>query len=106
YKKRNNKCVDKKTLLTLLQGLGIRKPSKSIPKPDLSNLNGIENPQRKEKDSKVNESKEDDNKKIINNDAFFESSLNSQQWIESVCMTQGLKPEILKTRLEQFKNHL
>lgn len=106
YKKRNNKCVDKKSLLTLLQGLGIRKQSKSIPKQDLSILNGVENPQRKEKKSIVKKSKEDDIKKIINNDVFFESSLNSQQWIESVCITQGLSPEKLKLKLEEFKNHL
>jgi uncharacterized protein YdaU (DUF1376 family) len=45
-------------------------------------------------------------KKIINNNSFFETSLNSPQWIESVCMTQGLKPEKLKIKLEEFKNHL
>ncbi len=106
YKKRNNKCVDRNSLLTLLDGLGIRKLSKSIPKPDLSNLNGCENPQRKEKESKVKKSKEDDSKKNINNNDFFETSLKSDQWIESICITQGLKPEKLKIKLEEFKNHL
>lgn len=48
YKKRNNKCITYEGLLTLLVSLGVRKPSKSIPKVS-------DNPQ-----SKVNNSKEEE----------------------------------------------
>ena len=51
YKKRNNKCITLDGLLTLLDGLGIRKQS-------LLSLKGDGNPQRKEKDIKVEDIKE------------------------------------------------
>lgn len=53
YKKRNNKCITYDGLLTLLEGLGVRKPSKSTTTVPV-------NPQSKVKESKVKESKEDD----------------------------------------------
>lgn len=36
YDKRNNTCIDRNSLLLLLTSLGVRKPSKSIPKPSKS----------------------------------------------------------------------
>lgn len=57
YKKRSNVCVDKKSLLHLLEGLGIRKPSKSNRKPQKSTLEGDVNPQTKLKESKEEKSK-------------------------------------------------
>lgn len=52
YKKRNNNCIDRNSLLLLLEAKGIRKPSKSNPKPSKSNLKGCGNPQSKLKDRK------------------------------------------------------
>lgn len=51
YFKRNNKCITYEGLLLLLSSLGIRKQSKLL-------LKGVDNPQRKEKESKEKESKE------------------------------------------------
>ncbi|EKT3966692.1 hypothetical protein NTJ12_001762 [Flavobacterium psychrophilum] len=50
YKKRNNKCISFDGLLTLLTSLGVRKQGLLPTKGDV-------NPQRKEKDIKVKESK-------------------------------------------------
>jgi len=58
YKKRNNNCIDRNSLLLLLESKGIRKPSKGNPKPSNFTLKGVGNPQSKVKDSKVKEIKE------------------------------------------------
>ena len=57
YKKRNNNCVDKDSLLLLLQSKGRKLSSKSNPKQSKGNLEGDGNPQRIVKDSKVKNSK-------------------------------------------------
>lgn len=49
---------------------------------------------------------EQENNITIDNNVFFETALTSQQWIESVCMSQGLRQEVLNKKLEDFKNHL
>ena len=56
YSKRSNKCIDRKTLLLLLESKGIRKPSKSNPKPSLDKPKGDVNPQSIVKYSKEEES--------------------------------------------------
>jgi len=52
YSKRSNNCIDRNELLNLLISLGIRKPSKSNPKPSKGASTGAVNPQRKVKKSK------------------------------------------------------
>ena len=54
YLKRKNSCINKKSLLHLLDGLGVRKLNKSINKPKREPLKGVGNTQRKEKKSKKN----------------------------------------------------
>ncbi|GAG62547.1 unnamed protein product [marine sediment metagenome] len=54
YKKRNNDCINKKSLLLLLSSKGRFNKTKSIPKPSKSTLNGDGKPQRRVKDTKVN----------------------------------------------------
>ena len=68
YKKRNNKCIDRNSLLILLEAKGILKPLKSIPKPLKSTIKGVDNPQRIVKDSIEEET-------IINTDIDFLISL-------------------------------
>ncbi len=48
YTKRNNKCIDRNSLLLLLISLGIRKQGKSNHKPSKDILEGVINPQSKE----------------------------------------------------------
>lgn len=74
YKKRNNNCIDKNSLLLLLSSKGRLKPSKSIPKEGLSNLKVSGNTQSKVKDSKVNKS--------IGNENEF-STLKKEEKIKS-----------------------
>jgi len=58
YKKRNNDCINKKSLLLLLEAKGIRKPLKSNPKHLKENLKDYDNTQSKVKYSKEEEIKE------------------------------------------------
>jgi hypothetical protein len=58
YKKRSNECINRKSLLTLLSSLGIRKPDKSKPKPSKKEKVAPINPQSKVEYSKVKESRE------------------------------------------------
>lgn len=81
YKKRNNECIDKNSLLLLLDSKGIRKLSKSTPKLDKSNLKGYGNTQRIVKDSKGKESKEN---KIPSFDVFLEYTLEHKPNINKV----------------------
>ncbi len=53
YKKRNNGCIDRNSLLELLYAKGILIRPKSIPKLPKSESQGVDNTQRKEKDIKV-----------------------------------------------------
>lgn len=48
YAKRNNKCIDRNSLIQLLISLGIRKQSKSSQKPSKCDQSGVNNPQSKE----------------------------------------------------------
>lgn len=52
YFKRKNSCISRSSLLLLLEGLGIRKPSKGNSKPPKSKLKGDGNPQSIVKDNK------------------------------------------------------
>ncbi len=52
YKKRKNKCINKNSLLQLLNSLGIRKLPKSNRKPQKSTLEDVDNTQNKVKKSK------------------------------------------------------
>lgn len=56
YKKRSNDCINKKSLLRLLESLGVNKPSKSNPKPPKSDLQGSVKPQSRVKESKLKKS--------------------------------------------------
>lgn len=80
YSKRRNSCVDKNSLLLHLEGLGIRKPSKSTRKPSKSLLEVPVNPQ-----SKVEESKVD---KDLNFKALFDTARKLYQGSKN-----GLEPE-------------
>jgi hypothetical protein len=72
YIKRKNKCISYDGLLHLLISLGVRKPSKSITKDTV-------NPQRKEKNTKEDKSKEINNgEKVFSPDVinFYDSVIN------------------------------
>lgn len=56
YNKRNNKCLDRNSLIILLISLGIRKPNKSSTKPDKSAQSSDINPQSKEEEIKEKKS--------------------------------------------------
>jgi len=64
YLKRKNKCIDRNSLLQLLEGLGVRKPLKSTPKLSFSAQNNPNNTQSKVEYSKVNEIIEDKTKEV------------------------------------------
>ena len=73
YKKRSNNCVDKNSLLLLLQSKGRSLSSKSNPKQAKGNLKGDGNPQRIVKESKVKESKVNNSKEEIPAYSIFEA---------------------------------
>jgi len=79
YKKRSNECIDKNSLLLLLEGLGRSNEVKSNRKPRKSILKGSVNPQSKEEYSKEEESKEEytKEKEII---FPFDSDNFKEQW--------------------------
>ena len=60
YKKRNNDCINKESLLILLEAKGIRKPSKGNPNEGKSTLKGGGSTQRIVKDSKLKKTKEEE----------------------------------------------
>lgn len=95
YKKRNNKCITFDGLLTLLDGLGIRKQSNGKPKAPV-------NPQSKVKYSKEEKIKENN----INNSDFAFECLNSHQWRETISMQQKIKPDLMAKVLKDFEAHL
>lgn len=59
YSKRKNKCIDRFSLLILLDGLGVRKLSKKEKELSLLTIKGVKNTQSKVEESKVEESKVD-----------------------------------------------
>tara|TARA_R110002020_G_C16311651_1_gene773898 strand:- start:897 stop:1721 length:825 start_codon:yes stop_codon:yes gene_type:complete len=59
YRKRANKCVDRNSILRLLIGLGRNNSLILFPKQLKQPSKGVENPQSKVKDSKVNKTKEE-----------------------------------------------
>lgn len=63
YKKRSNECIDKNSLILLLESLGIRKPLKSNQKPLKSKSEGPLKPQTKEEKSKEEKTKGENGKK-------------------------------------------
>lgn len=75
YKKRNNLCVDKKSLILLLESKGIRKQSKSIRKPDLIIGEVPDNPHIKEEYIKEEEIKEKKTKEIYVREEIFEKEI-------------------------------
>lgn len=58
YNKRTNDCINRDELIQLLEGLGVRKPNKSIKKPSKSSQSGSKKPQSKVKETKEEERKE------------------------------------------------
>jgi len=79
YSKRRNKCIDKNSLLALLDGLGVRKLNKSNSKPNNQPIKGGENPQSIVEYSKEKESKE--KKKILLSSLSNESALSEYEKI-------------------------
>ena len=94
YKKRNNKCITYDSLIELLISKGVRKPSKVVSKEPV-------NQQRKEKDTKVDESKAKDNttaksydyareKEILNNvrhlfdNKFYNTDKKRLNWLDTI----------------------
>lgn len=67
YKKRNNECVNKNSLLLLLTSKGRLKPPKSNPKPSKCILKGDGSTQTKLKDSILKDSKEEKDSDEIKN---------------------------------------
>ena len=68
YLKRTNDCINENSILILLDGLGVRKLSKSKPKPIKSKPEGGDNTQTTLKETKVN-------KTILERKADFKKSL-------------------------------
>jgi hypothetical protein len=99
YKKRNNNCIDKKSLVELLEAKGIRKPSKSNPKPPKQPLKGYVNPQSKEEYSKEEEIKEE-KKKEYNKFLMYEIDISNVE--------EKNKPylEIAKTFYKLIRNNI
>lgn len=99
YIKRTNNCIDRNSLLTLLVAKGVRKQSKSTPKPLKSTIIVPLNPQRIEEYSKLNKKKVEylelwvnyrkEIKKEIKSDATLKTLINKlhskeEKVIESV----------------------
>ena len=94
YKKRNNNCIDRNSLLLLLESKGIRKPSKGNPKPSKFTLKVGSKPQRIVKESKEEEIKEKEIKKEQFKDREYKPNFDklfvkikgrpNQDWITEV----------------------
>lgn len=99
YAKRSNNCIDRNSLLLLLTSLGVRKPSKSNPKPSKQPLKGYVNPQRKEKERKEKEIKEE-KKKEYNKFLMYEIEISNVE--------EKNKPylEISKTFYDLIRNNI
>lgn len=76
YQKRNNKCIDYKGLLSLLDSLGVRKLSKQ-------ESEGVDNPQSKEDYTKLNKTK-----------------LNIPDWIEFLAYGKEKEPNVNDSALK------
>ena len=72
YKKRNNNCIDKISLVTLLQSKGRYKPSKGVRKPNKSTLKGVGNTHSILKDIKGKDIKGNDTKEELKKEAAKE----------------------------------
>lgn len=94
YSKRNNKCITLDGLLLLLTSLGIRKPSKLLSK-------GVDNTQSIVEDSKVNKSKEDNNKFNFKN-SLLEFTKNNQLIEDWLLVRKNKKASNTKTAFELF----
>ena len=94
YKKRNNNCIDRNSLLLLLESKGIRKTSKGTPKPSKFTLKVGSKPQRIVKESKEEEIKEEKIKKEEFKDREYKPNFDklfvkikgrpNQDWITEV----------------------
>ena len=94
YKKRNNNCIDRNSLLLLLESKGIRKPSKGNLKPSKFTLKVGSKPQRIVKESKEEEIKEKEIKKEEFKDREYKPNFDklfvkikgrpNQDWITEV----------------------
>ena len=94
YKKRNNNCIDRNSLLLLLESKGIRKPSKGNLKPSKFTLKVGSNPQRIVKERKEEEIKEKEIKKEEFKDREYKPNFDklfvkikgrpNQDWITEV----------------------
>jgi len=95
YKKRNNECITYWGLLQLLISLGIRKPMLT---EEIETLN----PQRKEKDSKENK------KKVNNNEIFYSELLETKTWLDDLTSNNQNKFDLeqVKEKLLVFKNDI
>jgi len=92
YFKRKNNCISLEGLLLLLEGLGVRKPSKSKLKVPV-------NTQSKVEYTKVNKTKENNNNETIAN--VLKSS-ESSSWLEVIAMQNKKDEQWVKTKIDEF----
>jgi len=106
YKKRNNNCIDRNSLLLLLESKGIRKPSKGNPKPPKLPLKGVGNPQRIVKESKGEESIEENNKvlplKVNPNKVNEVLKMFDERNFEQIQRTYKTNKENIRIKLLEF----
>jgi len=115
YSKRINNCINKKSLLILLDSLGIRKLSKSKHKPSLITNNTPINPQSKVEYSKVDKTKVDEVLEDINADVILinedckKKYLKDQRLVDAIIANKANKirnTEHLQERVNAFNKHL
>jgi len=98
YLKRKNECINRNSLLLLLDGLGVRKPIKLPPKHGLGIENDPNNTQSKEDKIKEEERKEKE-KKL--NDILLSENMKFQEIVKifnSVCKELPIVSEITQDR--------
>lgn len=93
YKKRSNNCISRNSLIDHLVSKGVCKQSKSNPKQGKSKNNLPVKPQSKEEYSKEKET-------------IKKEILNSQSWIEDICMKKKLQLNVVMDYLNIFLDDL
>lgn len=108
YAKRTNKCIDKNSLLLLLESKGVRKPSKKIRKQSLGSQSSANNPQRIVKDSIVKENKVNNKTKKQFNARKFLLDLGGEEnlIIDWLKVRKNKKATNTETAFNNFKKEL
>lgn len=94
YKKRNNECINKNSLLLLLESKGRLNKLKSIPKLIKNNIKGSEKPQRKEKNTILKKIKV--NKNVVEIITYLNEKANRKYSLKSKANNA-----IINTRLNE-----